>query len=125
MFFIPFEVVLRFAFGFVIGAALGSFGSMLAYRLPRGLSIVLPRSHCPSCKTVLGPLDLVPIASWLAFGGRCRHCHAKIGPQYLAIELATSVVCAALAVVLGFSAWLVLAYAIVVALAVAVSIKVN
>ncbi|MDD3372003.1 MAG: prepilin peptidase, partial [Alphaproteobacteria bacterium] len=44
-------LALRFAFGFVLGAVFGSFGTMLAYRLPRGLSIVRPRSHCTSCGT--------------------------------------------------------------------------
>jgi leader peptidase (prepilin peptidase)/N-methyltransferase len=82
----------RFALGFIVGAALGSFGTMLAYRLPRRLSIVAPRSHCPSCQTPLGVKDLVPLASWLATRGRCRHCGAKIGAQYLKIELATSLI---------------------------------
>lgn len=98
----PFDAAwFRFILGFIVGAALGSFGTMLAYRLPRRLSIILPRSHCPSCGTTLQARDLVPLLSWLSTGGRCRHCHAKIGTQYLWIELAVSVVCGGIAVLLG------------------------
>lgn len=116
-------LALRFAFGFVLGAVFGSFGTMLAYRLPRGLSIVRPRSHCTSCGTTLKPLDMVPIFSWLAFRGRCRHCGTAIGARYVAIELAVSIACAIATVLVGFSPWLVLAYAVILAMTVAAAIK--
>ena len=91
----------RFALGFIVGSALGSFTTMLAYRLPRGLSIVTPRSHCPSCKTTLRVRDLVPVLSWISTGGKCRYCHAKIGARYVWIELAFSVACGVMGVWLG------------------------
>jgi prepilin signal peptidase PulO-like enzyme (type II secretory pathway) len=95
----PFDLAwFRFAVGFIVGAIVGSFGTMLAYRLPRRLSIVAPRSHCPSCKTPLGVSDLVPMLSWLLGGGRCRHCGAKIGMRYLWIELGCSLACGIMAV---------------------------
>ncbi len=98
----PFDTVwFRFIAGFIIGACLGSFTTMLAYRLPRRLSIVTPRSHCPSCGTTLGVRDLVPLLSWLAMRGYCRHCHAKIGAQYLWIEMAISITCGVIAIVIG------------------------
>ncbi|MDE2030225.1 MAG: prepilin peptidase [Alphaproteobacteria bacterium] len=78
----------RFAIGGILGATVGSFVTMLVHRVPRRMSIVWPRSHCPSCGATLGVRDLVPILSWLSSGGKCRHCRAFIGVRYLAIELA-------------------------------------
>jgi prepilin signal peptidase PulO-like enzyme (type II secretory pathway) len=115
----------RFAVGFLSGAILGSFATMLAYRLPRKMSIVRPRSHCPSCNAVLSVCDLVPVFSWLAMRGRCRHCHAKIGMRYLIIEIATSLACAAACVTIGFSPWLGVGYAAIVAVIVAIYIKLS
>ncbi len=78
----------RFLLGFVIGGAFGSFATMLAWRVPRGLSIVTPRSHCTACDHTLGARDLVPLFSYLYQRGRCRYCGVKIHPRYLLIELA-------------------------------------
>jgi|GEM_PF-2023017 hypothetical protein len=120
----PFDAAwFRFVLGYVVGAILGSFATMLAYRLPRHQSIVFPRSRCPTCKTILGVRDLVPIFSWLTSRGHCRHCHAKIGAQYLYIELATSFSCATAAVILGFTPWLAIAYAAIVVVVVALSLR--
>lgn len=77
----------RIAFGAVMGGIFGSFATMLAYRVPRRLSIITPRSHCPQCKTPLGAGDLVPVFSYLFSGGRCRHCKEKISFHYLVLEL--------------------------------------
>ena len=76
---------------FVLGAVLGSFFNVLIYRIPRGESIVAPRSHCPECGTTLGPLELIPVVSWLVLRGRCRHCGAGISWRYPAVELLTAV----------------------------------
>lgn len=46
------------------------------------------RSACPACGTRLGPADLVPLASWLALRGRCRHCRAPIDVSYPLTEIA-------------------------------------
>ena len=106
---------IRFIAGFVIGAILGSFTVVLAYRLPRHLSIVLPRSHCLSCNTVLSIRDLVPIFSWLSTRGHCRHCGANIGAKCLVIEIVTGLACATATVLIGYSLWLIGAYAGIVA----------
>ncbi len=45
---------------------------------------------CPHCKHTLGALDLVPVFSWLALGGKCRYCHKPISPQYPLVELLTA-----------------------------------
>lgn len=70
----------------VLGAVLGSFVTLVSHRLPRGGSLVRGRSRCPSCGTVLGLRDLMPLVSWLASRGRCRHCGAPVGARYPVIE---------------------------------------
>ena len=107
----PFDAAwFRFVIGFTLGAVLGSFTTMLAYRLPRGLSIIAPRSHCPACRTTLGRRDLVPLLSWLSSRGRCRHCGGKIGNRYFWIEFASSLSGGVACVLIGFSPLLLLAY---------------
>jgi len=76
-------------FAFVLGLLVGSFLNVVIHRLPRGESIVYPPSHCPSCGTRLGPRELVPVVSYLAQRGRCRHCGARISPRYPLVELLT------------------------------------
>lgn len=76
-------------FGFVLGAVIGSFLNVVVYRLPKGESIVHPPSRCPVCGHRLGPLDLVPILSWLASRGRCRYCGAPVSARYPLVEALT------------------------------------
>jgi leader peptidase (prepilin peptidase)/N-methyltransferase len=72
----------------VVAAPLvGSFIALLAMRLPLGERVALGRSRCRSCGAALGPLDLVPLLSWLAAKGRCRHCAAPVSAFYPAVEL--------------------------------------
>lgn len=66
---------------------IGSFLGVLVTRLPEGRPVAGGRSVCDHCGHRLGPLDLVPIASWLALRGRCRYCGAGITALPLAIEL--------------------------------------
>ena len=70
----------------LLGLVLGSFVTMLSWRLPRGLNPAGTHSHCPKCGHDLGLRDLVPLLSWLSSGGRCRHCGAAIGWRYPAKE---------------------------------------
>jgi leader peptidase (prepilin peptidase)/N-methyltransferase len=74
---------------FIYGTVVGSFLNVLIYRLPRGLSIVKPRSHCPNCKTELRARDLVPLLSFLWQRGKCRYCGARISWRYFWVELTT------------------------------------
>ena len=74
---------------FVFGLAFGSFLNVCIYRLPRGLSVVAPRSACPQCQHPIAFYDNLPVLSWLILGGRCRHCKTRITPRYLLIELLT------------------------------------
>jgi leader peptidase (prepilin peptidase)/N-methyltransferase len=77
------------------GLALGSFLNVVAARLPRGLSVVRPRSACMHCGTEIRPRDNVPVVSYLLLRGRCRDCAAPIGWRYPAVELGTAVLVAA------------------------------
>jgi leader peptidase (prepilin peptidase)/N-methyltransferase len=79
------------ALAFLAGLAIGSFLNVVAYRLPRGESLVSPGSHCPSCDAPVRPRDNVPVLGWLLLRGRCRDCGAAISWRYPAIELATGV----------------------------------
>jgi leader peptidase (prepilin peptidase)/N-methyltransferase len=74
---------------FTLGLAFGSFLNVCIYRLPRGISVIHPRSSCPHCKATIHFYDNVPVLSWLILRGRCRHCQARISPRYLVVELLT------------------------------------
>ena len=74
---------------FVFGLTFGSFLNVCIYRLPRGMSVVAPRSSCPKCHAPISWYDNVPVLSWLILRGRCRHCHTRISPRYMVIELLT------------------------------------
>ncbi|MFA6280526.1 MAG: prepilin peptidase [Bdellovibrionales bacterium] len=110
------EPFVRLFVGTLVGLVLGSFTTMLSYRLPRGLSIVSPPSTCPSCGSHLTPRDLIPVVSWLIGRGRCRHCAAPIGTRYVVIELITTASIAAAFVVFGFTWALIVALIVIIAL---------
>jgi prepilin signal peptidase PulO-like enzyme (type II secretory pathway) len=71
----------------VLGLLIGSFCNALIWRIHEKKSIARGRSMCPDCKHELGPLDLVPVLSWLLLGAKCRYCHKPISAQYPAVEL--------------------------------------
>jgi len=85
----------------LLGATVGSFLNVVAHRLPRGESLVSPGSRCPSCGTPLAPYENVPVVSWLALRGRCRHCGVAISPRYPLVEALTAIVFASVALVRG------------------------
>ncbi len=76
---------------FFIGLALGSFLNVVIARLPRGESIVRPRSRCPRCKEPIAPRDNIPVLSFLLLRGRCRHCRKKIPWRYPLVELTAGI----------------------------------
>jgi leader peptidase (prepilin peptidase)/N-methyltransferase len=88
----------------LLGMAVGSFLNVLAYRLPRGESLVAPRSRCPACGVQIAAHDNVPVVSWIVLGGRCRSCHGRISPQYPLVEALTGALFAAVAVQTDMSA---------------------
>lgn len=74
----------------LLGLIVGSYLNVVIYRLPRGISTVMPRSRCPECGTAIRAVDNVPVVSYLLLGGRCRACRAKISWRYPLLEAATS-----------------------------------
>jgi len=76
-------------FSFVIGSVFGSFFAMVIDRLPQGLSLLFPGSHCGNCERSLHSWELIPIVSFLALAGRCRLCGEKIPKFCLYTELLT------------------------------------
>ena len=74
----------------VLGALLGSFLNVVAYRLPRHESIASPGSRCPGCHTPVKPYDNVPVLSWLVLRGRCRSCAQPISARYPIVEALTA-----------------------------------
>lgn len=79
------EAILALLFGLLIG----SFLNVCIYRWPLDLSVVKPRSHCTSCEKTIAWYDNVPVLSFIALGGRCRNCQAKISFRYPVVELST------------------------------------
>lgn len=91
----------------VLALCVGSFLNVVIYRLPLmvlrpqpGFSLLLPRSHCPRCKTRVRAGDCLPLLGWLLLRGHCRHCRLPISWRYPATELA------AMAISLLLALWL-------------------
>jgi len=82
---IPYLIVSLF------GLIVGSFLNVCIYRIPRGLSIIIPSSRCPSCNTPIKPWDNIPIVSYILLGGKCRFCKAKISFRYPLVELLNAI----------------------------------
>jgi len=79
------------ALAFLGGLMMGSFVTVVAHRVPRGESIVGPRSRCPGCETQIAAYDNVPVFSWLLLRGRGRCCGEEISPRYPLAELGLGV----------------------------------
>ena len=73
---------------FILGTAVGSFLNVVIDRTTQGQSI-LGRSYCDYCRATLGVVDLIPILSFTALSGRCRHCRKKLSWQYPIVETVT------------------------------------
>ncbi len=106
-------------FAAALGLVVGSFLNVVIHRLPRGESIVQPRSRCPGCKTQIAAFDNVPLLSYLWLRGACRHCGMHISARYPAVELLTGVCFAALFLAHGLAAetllWMAFAGALIAA----------
>lgn len=96
----------------LLGAMVGSFLNVCIYRLPRDLSVHTPaRSFCPGCKRAIPWYQNIPVLSWVVLRGRCSGCKSSIPVRYLAVEILTAVLFAAIALRIGHSnRWLLLPY---------------
>jgi leader peptidase (prepilin peptidase)/N-methyltransferase len=84
------ELVLTNLLLILLGGCLGSFASMLIYRLPledAGITIFKPRSFCPLCKNKLTVLQLIPFVGYIYSQGICKACNTKINSSYLINEI--------------------------------------
>ncbi len=77
---------------FALGATVGSFLNVVAYRMPRGESVVFRSSRCPHCGVKIKGRDNVPIFGWLLLDGRCRNCQTAISFRYPTVELVTAAI---------------------------------
>ena len=95
-------VILAASAAFFVGACIGSFLNVVIYRLPRGESIVSPRSRCPGCGRAIRAWENIPIVSFIALGGKCAGCGGAISWRYPAVELLTAAGYAAIFLLDGF-----------------------
>lgn len=105
------------------GLLVGSFLNVVVHRVPRGASVVKPRSACPACGAVIRPRDNVPVLSWLLLRARCRDCGAPISARYPLVEGLTAVLF--VGVVLRFSPerpWSIPAFCYLAAIGVALAL---
>jgi leader peptidase (prepilin peptidase)/N-methyltransferase len=100
---------------FLFALLLGSFLNVVVYRLPIMMErewreqakelldtppelplpadrfdLVVPRSRCPSCGTLITALQNIPVLSYLVLKGRCAHCREPISVRYPLVEFATA-----------------------------------
>ena len=85
----------------MVGLVTGSFLNVVIDRVPAGESLIRPPSHCPSCGRKLSPLELIPVLSYIALGGRCRVCDSSIPLRILVVEAVTGLLFAFLYWVYG------------------------
>ncbi len=103
----------------VAGLVIGSFLTVVVDRVPNGGSVVAPPSRCGSCGLRLGPLDLVPVLSWVVLRGKCRQCRAPIGIEPIVVELTTAALFVLMAIRFDDTRAAIPAYCILMAVLVA------
>lgn len=91
-------------FAFMFGLLIGSFLNVCIYRMPRDISVVTPRSHCPECEKTITWRDNIPLLSYILLKGRCRYCDARIPWRYPIVEFLTGLVFAVSIGAFGVSA---------------------
>jgi leader peptidase (prepilin peptidase) / N-methyltransferase len=86
------------AWTILLGLVVGSFLSVVVHRVPAGVSVAWPASHCPSCGKPILLRDNVPLVSYAVLRGRCRHCAEPIPARYPLVEGMTGLLFGAAAV---------------------------
>lgn len=87
----------------LFGAAFGSFANVVIWRFPRGESLSVPPSHCPSCDARIAWRDNVPVLSWFLLRGRCRSCGTRISPRYPIVESLSALLWVVAGIVFGMT----------------------
>lgn len=82
-----FYLICAYVLAGLFGLCIGSFLNVVIYRLPNGMSMAKPASHCTTCDYTLKWYDNIPVLSYLMLGGRCRKCKERISPRYMIVEL--------------------------------------
>ena len=77
---------------FFFGTIFGSFINVIIYRIPNGLSIIHPRSHCQNCKNQIPFYRNIPIITYIIQNGRCHDCKKKISINYFIVELIIGII---------------------------------
>jgi leader peptidase (prepilin peptidase)/N-methyltransferase len=113
---------------FIFGTIIGSFLNVLVLRYNTGVSAMKGRSFCFSCGKKLGPLELIPVFSFLFQKGRCRGCQSKISWQYPVVECLTGLLFVAVFVKyaglfgLLFNPWYIFLSLFIIAVLVAITV---
>lgn len=94
---------------FILGTIMGSFYNVVGYRLPNGMSLIKPASHCPNCNHKLGAMELIPIVSYIIQLGKCKNCKQKIALFYPIFEFLTGVLFVISYLVFGLTSELLVA----------------
>lgn len=74
-----------------VGASIGSFLNVVAYRLPLGRTVG-GHSGCPYCCSAIARGDNVPVLAWIKLRGRCRTCRLPISAQYPLVEFLVAMI---------------------------------
>ena len=72
---------------FIVGCCVGSFLNACIWRIPNGIPLASPPSHCPKCQYVIKWYENIPLFSWLMLRGQCSNCKQPISSRYFLIEL--------------------------------------
>lgn len=86
---------------FFVGSAFGSFLNVVVWRLPLGMNLSFPLSHCPKCGKPIRRRHNIPVVGWLMLRGRCYDCGQPISKRYPLIEFLCG--CAFLLIFWGIS----------------------
>ena len=78
-------------------------------QIPEPFNLMVPRSACPSCNTMITAWQNIPVFSWLILRGKCGNCKHPISAEYPIVELLTAILSLAVAFKFGASIQLVFA----------------
>jgi leader peptidase (prepilin peptidase) / N-methyltransferase len=120
--------IIFYIFVFIFGTIVGSFLNVLVLRYNTGVSAMKGRSFCFSCGKKLGPIELIPVLSFILQKGKCKGCQSKISWQYPVVECLTGLLFVAVVIkyagLLGimFNPWYILISFAVVAVLISITI---